>query len=77
MSCGRCGHDVSYHGRRGFGSCSRIEPNAEAREKIEEWQRDKPSIAGDLAKILLALPGYHADCKCKRFLKRPLTERAA
>jgi hypothetical protein len=21
MSCGRCGHDVALHGRRGYGAC--------------------------------------------------------
>lgn len=69
-----CGHPKVSHGRCGFGSCAVIYPTDEMTKLAEKWRREyKSEVAVRLIATALHLPGFHAECGCKRFHVRPAT----
>jgi hypothetical protein len=75
-TCGRCGHGVSFHGRRGYGSCRHREPTDETHAKIAQWHNEgmRPEVILRLAECLFALGGA-TECDCRRFrVSRPVAQ---
>lgn len=81
MDCGRCGHSIELHGRRGHGSCRQRGwteyGRGEAERIVAERDGTDKTVTAFVLRTLLMLPGMHGTCECKRFLKRTPKEAVA
>lgn len=74
--CGRCGHSVKLHGRRGHGACHAphelTDRGRAALADISTSTAGQPLIVQRATlETALALPGMTVGCTCRRFRLTP------
>lgn len=74
--CGRCGHEVTLHGRRGFGHCRHgwESPLARAVAILKEAVLQNATEDEQKTAVAEAMDPK-ARCACRRFLKNAPTVR--